>query len=178
MQLSFDEATPLDSGSGVAATLWFTLDPSATEQTIILKDTLFADILPTTIKRSAAAGGNTLTPIVNEGSIEVRITTDIQDITGDDLPGTFELGQNYPNPFNPTTHIQFSLPHASHVRLEVYNILGRQVRLLIDQSLSAGAHEVTFDGNSESGNQLATGIYFYRLQAENFVETRKMMLIK
>ena len=112
------------------------------------------------------------------GTTNVYLPTDVGG--GDDpkLPRFFQLSQNYPNPFNPSTTIQFSLPSASHVRLTVYNLLGRQVRELADAYFSAGSHEVVWDGTDESGQTAATGIYLYRMTAGDFVEQRKMLLIK
>ena len=86
---------------------------------------------------------------------------------------TFELSQNYPNPFNPSTLIQFSLPQQSTVQLKVYNTLGQLVATLVNGSLTAGVHSVTFDARS-----LASGLYIYRLTAGNFTSVKKMMLLK
>ncbi|UCG61687.1 MAG: T9SS type A sorting domain-containing protein [Candidatus Zixiibacteriota bacterium] len=91
----------------------------------------------------------------------------------DGLPAEFSLGQNYPNPFNPTTDISFSLPQATHVKLEVFNIMGQRVSTLVDRQMAAGTHTVTFDGG-----QVASGTYLYRLQAGDKVETKKMSLVK
>jgi hypothetical protein len=90
-----------------------------------------------------------------------------------DRPEQFSLEQNYPNPFNPSTVISYNLPQASDVRLEVFNLLGQRVALLVNDRVQTGAHTVRFD----AGN-LSSGIYIYRLQAEGFTETRKMLLIK
>ncbi len=94
------------------------------------------------------------------------------------LPTTFALNQNYPNPFNPTTQISFALPEASDVRIDVYNVLGQQVRTLVNSRLAAGMHEVTWDGRSEGGSSVSSGVYFYRLAAGDFSETRKMLMVK
>ncbi len=96
------------------------------------------------------------------------------------LPLRYALHQNYPNPFNPTTTIVFTLPHDDHVRLDVFNILGEQVAVLVDDDLPAGEHRVIWDGHDEAGRQMATGIYFYRLTAGNgdFEQARKMVLLK
>ena len=89
-------------------------------------------------------------------------------------PTSFTLNQNYPNPFNPTTTISFELPQANLVTLKVYDALGREVATLYDQkSANAGIHQVSFDASNLSG-----GIYFYRMQAGSFVQTKKMALIK
>jgi len=93
-------------------------------------------------------------------------------------PARYELEQNYPNPFNPTTTIEFTLPHRANVEITVYNVLGQQVYNLVSQSLPAGTHSVEWDGRDKSGNTVSTGIYLYRLRADDFVETRKMVLVK
>ena len=91
----------------------------------------------------------------------------------DMIPDEYALHQNYPNPFNPATEIGFSLPKSTHVSLIVYNLLGQTVETLIDEDLSAGPHSVTFDAS-----QYSSGVYFYRLQTNDFAETKKMVLVK
>lgn len=89
-------------------------------------------------------------------------------------PVQFELNQNFPNPFNPTTTIKFSLPNAADVKLEVYNMIGQRVATLINnQSYTAGTHDINFDASN-----LASGVYFYRIQAGSFTQQRSMTLIK
>ena len=83
------------------------------------------------------------------------------------------LSQNYPNPFNPETVIRYSIPQAEEVSLVVYNLIGEKVALLINGNMPAGNHGVTWDAAN-----LPSGIYFYRLQAGDFVQTRKMVLLK
>jgi hypothetical protein len=90
-----------------------------------------------------------------------------------DMPQRYQLHHNYPNPFNPSTNINFDLPQAQDVRLEVFDLLGRRVALLVNESLAAGFHSVTFDASA-----LTSGVYFYRIQAGSFVKTQKMMLVK
>ena len=94
------------------------------------------------------------------------------------LPMQPSLSQNYPNPFNPSTTISFSLPTACNTKIEIYNILGRLVAVPHDGMSKAGHNEVVWNGSNSSGETVATGIYFYRLTAENFTETRKMTLLK
>jgi photosystem II stability/assembly factor-like uncharacterized protein len=89
------------------------------------------------------------------------------------VPNGFSLAQNYPNPFNPSTTIRYCLPHKSAVHLTVYNALGQQVATLVEGEKEAGYHEVQFDGKN-----LASGVYFYRLQAGDFVQTRRLVLIE
>jgi flagellar hook assembly protein FlgD len=86
--------------------------------------------------------------------------------------------QNYPNPFNAVTNIGFNLPQHGQVRLQVYDLLGRSVVVLHDGFLQAGSHTIEWDGRSAAGKEMASGVYFYRLQAEDFDGTKKMLLIK
>ncbi len=95
-----------------------------------------------------------------------------------DLPSSFTLAQNYPNPFNATTEIRFSLARATNVNLTVYNLLGQEVRTLIDGKISAGEHRVTWDGTDGIGHPCATGVYLYRLQSAETSQGRKMLLLK
>ena len=85
----------------------------------------------------------------------------------------FELYDNYPNPFNPSTTIKFELPKSSHVSLTVYDILGREVSVLVNAKREAGAYEVKFDGSN-----LASGVYFYRIEAGSFVQTKRLLLLR
>ncbi len=94
------------------------------------------------------------------------------------LPISFSLAQNYPNPFNPSTTIDFTLASESDVRLEIYNLNGQKVIRLINKSMPAGTHSVNWSGKNSNGQSSATGIYFYKLTAGQFVATKKMVLIK
>jgi hypothetical protein len=91
---------------------------------------------------------------------------------------TFSLAQNYPNPFNPTTSIRYELSMATNVRLLVFNTSGQQVRTLVNDWRGAGPHLTQWDGRDDSGKRVASGVYFYRLQAADRVETRRMILLK
>ncbi len=97
---------------------------------------------------------------------------------GVELPSDFALMQNYPNPFNPETSLEFALPRNAHVTLTVYNTLGQVVVTLVDSELPAGNHEVQWRGDDQQGRAVASGVYFYRLQAGAETMTRKMMLLK
>lgn len=94
------------------------------------------------------------------------------------LPQDFALLQNYPNPFNPETEISYVLPNACHVRLSIYNLLGQRIRTLVDGYQAAGHQTVRWDGTDEQGNKVASGIYFYRIQAGEFTDAKKMILMK
>jgi hypothetical protein len=99
-------------------------------------------------------------------------------------PVAFELGQNYPNPFNPSTTIKFTLPSPNDggavlpANLKIYNVLGKVVRTLVDEPMAPGVHHEVWDGRDEQGNKVASGIYFYRLRAGDFQQTKKMVLMK
>jgi hypothetical protein len=101
------------------------------------------------------------------------IPTNLESEPFSGLPGEYKLDQNFPNPFNPTTNIRFSLPEASDVTLEVFNVLGQRVAVLTNQQLQSGTHTAEFDASA-----LSSGVYLYRLSTEQFVETRKMLLVK
>ena len=89
------------------------------------------------------------------------------------LPKEYALSQNYPNPFNPVTRIDYQLPEKNHVALRIYNILGEVVATLVDREMDAGYYSVNWD----AGN-LASGIYFYRLNSGSFISTKKLILMK
>ncbi|MCH8028215.1 MAG: T9SS type A sorting domain-containing protein [candidate division Zixibacteria bacterium] len=97
----------------------------------------------------------------------------------DNLPGSYSLSQNYPNPFNPSTTINFSLPAAGQARIEIFNLLGQVVAIPFDGMADAGETKVIWDGRTLSGETAASGIYLYRLTADNRqIETKKMTLLK
>jgi len=89
------------------------------------------------------------------------------------LPMQFDLSQNYPNPFNPSTSIQFSLPEAAHVRLDVFNSLGQLVYTLVNEQRSTGVHTVRFNAAG-----LSSGVYLYKITTADFSQTKKMLLVK
>ncbi|MFH2055061.1 MAG: FG-GAP-like repeat-containing protein [bacterium] len=94
------------------------------------------------------------------------------------LPSELELRQNYPNPFNPTTVIEFNLERSATAELEIINTIGQVVRSFDLGRRGAGVHQVEWDGLDDGGNRLATGVYFYRLSADNLVQSKKMLLLK
>jgi fibronectin type 3 domain-containing protein len=94
------------------------------------------------------------------------------------LPDEYILYQNYPNPFNPATTIRFGLPQKSDVRLEIFDILGRQVAILGDEPMEAGYHEIVWDSRNRSGGEVSSGVYFYRLKAGEFNSIKKMLILK
>jgi len=111
-------------------------------------------------------------------SIPVSLTKATQEATEEMMPQQFQLLQNYPNPFNPQTEIVYSLPYDTDVRLTIYNMLGQQVKVLADGYQSGGTKMTIWDGRNENGERVSSGIYFYKLQAGEFVQTKRMNLIK
>ncbi len=94
------------------------------------------------------------------------------------VPQVFALDQNYPNPFNPTTTIQYQLPKAATVHIAIYNMLGQQVRTLVNKDQTAGYYKAIWDGKNDAGLQVSTGMYFYRIKAGEFTKTHKMLMLK
>ncbi|MGB9774211.1 MAG: T9SS type A sorting domain-containing protein, partial [Bacteroidota bacterium] len=99
----------------------------------------------------------------------VKPSTGVKEMAGE-IPGSFALEQNYPNPFNPSTTISFDVPKQSHLRLAIYDVLGREVKTLVDEEKNPGRYSVTFDASN-----LPSGVYLYRLEAGSFSEVRKMV---
>jgi len=94
------------------------------------------------------------------------------------IPKTYALHQNYPNPFNPVTTITYDLVRSSKVELTIYNVMGQKVRMLFSQTQTAGFKRVTWDGKNDAGNAIASGVYIYRLQAGQFIRSRKLLFLK
>jgi hypothetical protein len=134
-------------------------------------------LLPATPVYAFAASGTNLFAGTNGRGIWRRplsevVITGVAAATGG-FPGTFRLEQNYPNPFNPSTTIRYSIPRRSHVTLSVFDILGRQVATLVSAQQESGYHEARFDASG-----LASGVYFYRLTAEGYTGTRKLLVLR
>jgi hypothetical protein len=119
-------------------------------------------------------------PVQNQTSYTLTITGSISTDIADEaeVPTQFALGQNYPNPFNPETRIQYEVPTNTAVRLEVFNLLGRKVRTLVNEGRATGVYSVTWDGTTDAGTSVATGVYVYRLQAGSFSQSRTMVLLQ
>lgn len=111
-----------------------------------------------------------------DGNIDLVQNIEISDLKPS--PEIFSLDQNMPNPFNPSTTIGYQLPEAGHVTLVVYNLLGQEVRKLVDEQMDAGYYSLVWNGMDGLGRQVASGIYIYMMQANTFSQTRRMMLLK
>lgn len=110
------------------------------------------------------------------GVTEASGITSVSDEDGG--PREFSLHQNYPNPFNPETTISYFLPERAKVRIEIFNSLGRLVRILVDEEQSPGARQVAWDGKSDPGAMMPSGVYFFKLSADDRIQTRRMVLLK
>ena len=99
--------------------------------------------------------------------------TGIEDSQNKNIPEKFTLYQNYPNPFNPATTIKYSIPKASFVTLKVYDILGREINTLVNKEQKVGVYKIQFNSN-----KLSSGVYFYKITAGNFVNTKKFIILK
>ncbi len=106
-------------------------------------------------------------------------STDVPESENQNLiPNKFALSQNFPNPFNPSTTIEYTLQSRSNVTITVFDILGRKVKTIFDQTMPVGTHTAYWDGTNVENNPVATGVYFYQIKAGDFVETKKMLLLK
>lgn len=115
---------------------------------------------------------------VTGGSIGDYATVKYSQLIGiiqisNEIPNVYKLGQNYPNPFNPMTNVKFQMPNEAFVKLIVFDVLGREIETLVNEELKPGTYEITFDGSN-----LPSGLYFYKLTAGNYNDTKKMILIK
>jgi hypothetical protein len=133
---------------------------------------------PTIRSLGMSPGGYLLVGTADQGMYRSSTVTAVKDTPGQIVPRTFSLEQNYPNPFNPSTQIRFSLPVDVNVKMSIYNLLGQRVATVLESALNAGIHEVGWDGQTDSGDRATTGVYFYRMEAGSFVQTKKMLLIR
>ena len=116
---------------------------------------------------------------VNGTKDEIPSPTGVEGLhIGDLIPKVYSLNQNYPNPFNPTTQIIYGLPKDSKVELKVYNIMGQEIATLVNGWQRAGYRSVVWDGTDNGGHPVASGVYFYKLQAGEFNSIKKMVLLK
>jgi FlgD Ig-like domain len=171
----FGNKNDLEPGSGVVANLVFRIDDPSLES---------VELAPIVTKNP----DHSLMYVYNEGteikSMEPEISGLVVALNGgattpeSALPTKFALKQNAPNPFNPTTMVSYDLPKPANVRLEIFNVLGQRVKTLVDGYQEAGSKSVMWDGTDRSGSSVASGIYFYRIQAGENTATMKMMMLK
>ena len=146
----------------------FTFRPGDTQQVVI--------------RLSAARASDRLASVSELRSVlnqPYLYPTDVDDPPGPDgLPADYALEQNYPNPFNPATTIEYSLPTRSEVTISIYNILGQEVKTLVNTTKPAGNYVARWDGTDRTGERVASGVYFYRIKADDYVSSKKMLLLK
>ena len=136
------------------------------------------------------AGNTTVLSVIGQGFVGVSRQSNTEIISGflsdslmsgtivgvtgqEEVPASFSLEQNYPNPFNPSTTVHFELPTAAHVTLKVYNVLGQEVMTVLDEEMAGGRYDVRIHASA-----LSSGAYFYRLHAGDFVQTRKLVVLR
>jgi len=178
ISMAYDPNTAdLEVGSGPIAYLTFDVtDPTMESFTVAAAD------IPTPAHRLMLVWHEHLA----DGQLEVRwndqldfsVTVPVTSAGNNPIPTSYSLDQNYPNPFNAGTVISFALPEASRVKVTVFNVLGQTVKVLADQDMTAGVQRVAWDGRDDNGNSASSGVYFYRIAANSFTDTKKMTLIK
>ena len=134
-----------------------------------------ANVIPSGENRVIEVPGrfDVITARVSDGEYRSLVASLASGAASGDVPDEFRLSQNWPNPFNPSTEIRFTLPTGCHARIDVFNVMGQKVATVVDDDFSAGEHVCFWDGTEHS-----SGVYFYRLTTPQFVQTRKMMLLK
>jgi hypothetical protein len=170
----YGEKPNLPAGEGVIANLEFTIDDPNVES---------IELTPTTMESPNHQlmfvyldKGNLVDLEPEFEGISVALSQAVNDNSL--MPTEFALMQNAPNPFNPTTQISYDLPQATNVRLTVFNVLGQNVKTLVNDFQEAGTRSVIWNGTDNSGSSVASGLYFYRIEADNFQATKKMMMLK
>lgn len=110
----------------------------------------------------------------------IKYPSSVKEIEGttENKPKVFSLAQNYPNPFNAATNFRFTLPRASQVEINIFNIRGQRVKTIVDNPMEAGVYVVDWDGTDQNGDPVSSGIYFYRMNAGDFSDMKKMVLLK
>ena len=190
--------TPANGATNQSATLtltWGAVTGAVTYKVQVATDSLFATLaindstVTTASKAVTSLLNNTKyywrVNATNAGgtstwstTFNFKVTATSVEIPGE-LPKEFSLSQNYPNPFNPTTSIQFGLPVQAPVMMEIYNILGVKVRTLLHgEVMSAGFHQMVWNGKDDAGVSVTSGVYLYRINAGTFQVTKKMMMLK
>jgi hypothetical protein len=112
-------------------------------------------------------------------ALEIKKINEVTDLADEKwLPTDYNLFQNYPNPFNPSTIISYSIPKTNKVSLVIYDMLGREIRTLVNEIQNAGVQNVTWDGRNKAGVKVSSGTYIYRIEAGDFHMAKKMILLK
>jgi outer membrane protein assembly factor BamB len=187
LRLNSTNGQKLDSTAVLANPNLFQLRPSASANGVIYATSgenniyaynldlqeLWTDAIANVNISGVAIGLNGLIAVAGSNKIKVYTAGNPVSVEDEKYPDGFELSQNYPNPFNPSTSIQYRVSSISQVILKVYDVLGKEVATLVNEEKPTGSYEVNFNAMG-----LSNGIYLYKLQADNFVETKKMILMK
>jgi hypothetical protein len=181
------------TATSFTATLTFGYTESALTSAGITEDNItvaYYDSLDTegykwhTVEGTVDTQANTISVSTSHFSLWAVTSSEDPVITGVEndpeiqVPDKFELAQNYPNPFNPVTNIRYTLPKMSHVKIEIFNILGQRVRVLVNEDKAPGTHSIRWNSLDDRGMRVASGVYIYRMITDKFVQVRKMVLIK
>ena len=176
LPMVYGENSDLTPGQGTIANLIFHLDDPSLE-TLELNTITMEGHEPMFVYTEMVNGvGQTMVATPEFSGVIVALANGGQDQPN--VPTAFSLKQNVPNPFNPTTTLSYDLPVASHVELEIMNVLGQKVKTLINGFSEAGSHSVMWDGRDDFGSTVASGIYFYRITAGENQAVKKMMMLK
>jgi hypothetical protein len=168
--------------NSISNNLFSSIPATASDLMTITKSGPFTIVPRDSVKIALAIVIGNGTSDLYQNALRARESYDLATDIGDDgesnLPNEFALHQNYPNPFNPTTTISFDLNRKQDIELKIFNLLGQKVRTLYSGSLSAGNHRIEWDASDDSRHKVSSGIYFYRLVADEQVASRKMTLLK
>ena len=155
--------------------------PSWTTVQFSLRDFLGQEnlLLRFRLEADATAGTNFDGWSIDDIRITELLSTDVEPAAVDRVvPQRYELAQNHPNPFNPETKISYQLAQTGKVTIKIYNALGQLVRTLVDAKMTSGDHFAIWDGKNDMGTQMSSGVYFYQMRSNDFVQTRKMLFLK
>ena len=154
-------------------------------KTYIVSDLYNNITYPVTFNAGGSASLNLTIPaygtaicILADSAKQVVIPTGVENNHSEILPIKFQMYQNYPNPFNPSTLIQFDLPKQAQVKIDIFNVLGKEIAEIANNVYSAGTHQVVWNGRTNAGVQLSSGVYFVRLNAGSLTDTKKVVLMK
>jgi hypothetical protein len=172
----------LSSSQGLISTIFFSVAQTATAGTVPI-DSIIKDSIVllggnnihywTRVEFSDQSGTVLYLPTFNAGSVDIQLSTGIEDDNGGLLPDKFDIAQNYPNPFNPSTTIEYSLARSGEISIKVYNVIGQEVATLAEGRKSAGVYSLTFNAAN-----LPSGVYFYKYVHPEGAQTRKLLLVK
>jgi hypothetical protein len=160
----------------IGLTLQFRIAANAEEQLITIGTGEGPNNMPLNLGLFTPTSDKDITPVVMPGYIRYGAVGVDDDNKA--LPTEYAVGQNYPNPFNPETNFEYQLPKAGHVSIDVYNILGQNVRNLVSADQEAGVYTAHWNGTNNKGAKVPSGIYFYRVSANDFSDVKKMIMLK